>query len=241
MSRAPNSGSKAADLNKIMSYSTMKMKNETPLLTVPSRSSLRLAAVLVIAALMAFCPTLMRAVIIAENTGGTSAIGNISQYGQSFTTVTGTPESNIAFNFFSNQFPPTTPYALGTGFLLSMEYLGTAANLSSATPGFLGQATASGGFYTFDPSLTLLPATQYFFYENAVIPASAITGGNVIAGGHLYFTNGDNNPFGVSSVSLNFRVTGSPAGVGVPDGGSTVSLLSLASLGLVALRRKLRC
>jgi hypothetical protein len=28
---------------------------------------------------------------------------------------------------------------------------------------------------------------------------------------------------------------------GVPDGGSTVSLLGLASLGLVALRRKLRC
>ena len=27
----------------------------------------------------------------------------------------------------------------------------------------------------------------------------------------------------------------------VPDGGSTVSLLGLASLGLVALRRKLRC
>ena len=30
-------------------------------------------------------------------------------------------------------------------------------------------------------------------------------------------------------------------GVGVPDGGSTVSLLGFASLGLVALRRKLGC
>ena len=30
-------------------------------------------------------------------------------------------------------------------------------------------------------------------------------------------------------------------GEGVPDGGSTVSLLGFASLGLVALRRKLRC
>jgi VPDSG-CTERM motif len=29
--------------------------------------------------------------------------------------------------------------------------------------------------------------------------------------------------------------------VGVPDAGSTLSLLSFASLGLVALRRKLRC
>ncbi len=32
-----------------------------------------------------------------------------------------------------------------------------------------------------------------------------------------------------------------PEGFQVPDAGSTLSLLSLASLGLVALRRKLRC
>jgi len=32
-----------------------------------------------------------------------------------------------------------------------------------------------------------------------------------------------------------------PAGVGVPDGGSTVSLLGFALLGLAAVRRKLRC
>jgi hypothetical protein len=32
-----------------------------------------------------------------------------------------------------------------------------------------------------------------------------------------------------------------PSGVGVPDGGSTVSLLGCALLGLAALRRKLSC
>jgi hypothetical protein len=124
--------------------------------------------------------------------------------GQSFTTVTVTPESNIAFNFFSD-LPATTPYALGTGFLLSMEYLGTPADLSSATPGFLGQATASGGFYTFDPSLTLLPATQYFFYENALIPGSSIIGGNVIAGGQQYLTVSANSDFAGIELSSNFR------------------------------------
>jgi hypothetical protein len=30
-------------------------------------------------------------------------------------------------------------------------------------------------------------------------------------------------------------------GAGVPDGGSTVSLLSLALFGMAVLRRKLRC
>ena len=36
-------------------------------------------------------------------------------------------------------------------------------------------------------------------------------------------------------------VSVNPAGVGVPDAGSTLPLLSFASLGLAALRRKLRC
>ena len=64
-----------------------------------------------------------------------------------------------------------------------MQYLGTPANLSSSTTGFLGQATAAGGFYTFGPSLTLLPNTQYFFYENAFIPHCY--GGDTYAGGNV--------------------------------------------------------
>jgi VPDSG-CTERM motif len=219
-----------------MSNSTLNMKNETPLVTVPSRSSLRLASVLVIAALMAVSPTLMRANTIAENIGGPDTSGSGFYWGQSFTTVMIGPESNIAFNLFSDV-PATTPYALGTGFLLSMAYTGTPSSLSSSTPGFLGQANASGGFWTFNSSLTLLPNTQYFFYENAAL--GSISGNNAYAGGQFYFSFSDmgNFLFGGGN-SINFRVTGSPAGV--PDGGSTLSLLGLASLGLVALRRKLR-
>jgi VPDSG-CTERM motif len=36
-------------------------------------------------------------------------------------------------------------------------------------------------------------------------------------------------------------VSVNPTAVGVPDGGSTVSLLGFALLGLAALRRKLSC
>jgi hypothetical protein len=43
------------------------------------------------------------------------------------------------------------------------------------------------------------------------------------------------NTFYLDDVSVN------PAGVGVPDGGSTVSLLGCALLGVAVLRRKLRC
>src|SRR5206468_3169953 len=115
-------------------------------------------------------------------------------------------------------------------------YLGTPANLSSATPGFLGQATASGGFYTFNPSLTLLPATQYFFYENALIPADSITGGNSYAGGQFYVALTTNENFFGLPESFNFRVTGSPIN-GVPDSASTFVLLLVSVVALFGLNR----
>src|SRR5437667_4988134 len=53
---------------------------------------------------------------------------------------------------------------------------------------------------------------------------------------HFQFvTQGLGGAWFLDDVSVN------PAGVGVPDGGSTVSLLGFACLGLAALRRKLSC
>ncbi len=161
-------------------------------------------------------------------------------FGQSFTTTTATAENNIVFNWFSDV-PATTPYALGTGFLLSSAYTGTPAGLNSATPGFLGQADAAGGFYTFDSSLTLFPGTQYFFYGNALIPTGAKSGGNVYAGGTAFFsTSADVNfltdPRGLSG---NFRVTGSPVGASVPDGGASALLLGLGVGALLVIQRAL--
>ena len=67
--------------------------------------------------------------------------------------------------------------------------------------------------------------TEYTFTEtasNAATPLSFVFPG----GGALIF---------LDDVSVN------PAGVGVPDTGSTVSLLGFALLGLAAVRRKLSC
>ena len=51
----------------------------------------------------------------------------------------------------------------------------------------------------------------------------------------LFAFEHDTTGFLLDDVSVN------PAGVGVPDGGSTVSLLGCALVGLAALRRKLSC
>jgi len=114
-----------------------------------------------------------------------------------------------------------------------MQYTGTPSALSSATPGFLGQATASGGFYTFDSSLILLPGTQYFFYENGFLPSGAITGGNVYAGGQAYYSgSADSNFVPDFGDSANFRVTGLPT----PDSASTWRLFLLGVTATVGLK-----
>jgi VPDSG-CTERM motif len=69
--------------------------------------------------------------------------------------------------------------------------------------------------------------TEYTFNVTASTASTALLFGfNQIAGHGGWL---------LDDVSVN------PAGVGVPDGGSTVSLLGCALLGLAALRRKLGC
>lgn len=171
----------------------------------------------------------LRANTIAEYIGGTFQQTSTDFRGQSFTTTPAGAFNNIMFNFFSNA-PATTPYAQGSAFLFSMPFSGGPADMSSTSPGFLGQATAAGGFWTFDPNMTLLGGTQYYFYMSGV--SNFITSGPGYGGGSAYISDGqpwDQNP----GQSYNFRVTGIP----VPETGRTVWLLGLGVFGLFGWRR----
>lgn len=193
------------------------------------------ASILTLASL-AFVTTSASAATLAEFTGGTvtTSPGNYSP-GQSFTVTGSGSFTNISFNFFSNV-PATTPFASGTGFLLSSSYGGTPAALSNATAGYLGQATASGGFYNFGSSVTLSAGTQYFFYTGQTF-SSAITGAgfNAYAGGSYLLSQQLGNFADTVNTDSNFRVTGDA--VGAPDGGSTALLLALGVAGLWLGRR----
>jgi hypothetical protein len=118
-------------------------------------------------------------------------------------------------------------------------------------PGQIRQsvATTPGATYTID----------FFVATTGVTSPMSLTAtfGNTVFS-HLFIGNTGYTEFTfnatapASSSTLNFSVTGigylllddvsvEPAGVGVPDGGTTVSLLGCALLGLAAVRRKLGC
>jgi hypothetical protein len=112
-------------------------------------------------------------------------------------------------------------------------------------------ATTPGASYTID----------FFLASGVAVPNSFL----VSWGGSTIFSlQNQSGPMGyteftftetasTASTLLNFGFTSSnggwflddvsvnPAGVGVPDAGSTLPLLGFASLGLAALRRKLGC
>jgi len=172
--------------------------------------------------------------IVASFTSGTDLSTEAGFVGQSFTTTNLVPETNITFNFYSNV-PPSTPEAVGTGFLLSQEYLGTPTALSSSTPGFLAQAAASGGEYSFGSAATLLPSTQYFLYENVLIPSGTTSGGSFsYSGGQSYYTPSSSSDFGGGGASANFLVQGSA----VPEPSSVVLGVIAACLGLLYLLKR---
>src|SRR5262245_5631463 len=102
---------------------------------------------------------------IVQNAGGISG-NNVGFYGQSLITPAGAPWNNITFNFLA---AGNAPQAAGALYLLSTEYLGTPAGLSSSTAGFIAQSLFVGegtGAWMFAPGVTLLPSTTYFLYSN---------------------------------------------------------------------------
>ena len=149
---------------------------------------------------------------IAQYTAGTTSSGSPGYFGQSFTTPSSVGTwDDLSFSFFSDS--GTTPVAAGNLFLLSSFTMAgdiIPDQLSSSTPGFIAESSAaSGGVYTFDPSVTLQPGTQYFLFSNAPVLAAGATSGNPYSGGNAFMSFSANSAFnGLGSSDFNFVLSG---------------------------------
>jgi hypothetical protein len=158
---------------------------------------------------------------------------NLHSFGQSFTTQAGGPFDDLAFNFFVNG----NAAANGTAYLFSAAYSGAVSQLSTAA-GLIASAPASGGFYTFNPSVTVQGNTKYYLYTNGTI---GLDTGGAYLGGEGYQSNGSTFfPLGQND----FRLTGDVAAVPAVPLPSALGLgAGFLPVGLVLMgwrRRKMK-
>jgi hypothetical protein len=186
------------------------------------------ASLVVVAAL--FLPGVLSTVnadTISSVTNGPDTSSGAFYWGETVTTVAGGPWNGLALNFYA---PSGGPEAVGDVFLLSQEYLGTPANLSSSTPGFIGEGTATGGFYDFANAVTVLGGTEYWVYTDAAL----VLTGNA-AGNEYYFTGAANGNFGgVPGADINYTLTGNK----VPEPGAISLMLTGIALLMLMMRKR---
>jgi hypothetical protein len=156
--------------------------------------------------------------------------------GQEVTTPGGLPWDNITFNFIDSlsTATPGDPYAAGILYLLSAPYTGLPSALSTSTPGFIAEATASADIWTFGPGVTLQPNTSYFFYMSTHPPADTIannTSGKT-AGETSYGAANGTGAFAVRNFTLDFELDGTA----VPEPSTVLPVLA----GLAVLATRLR-
>jgi len=176
-----------------------------------------------------------------------------SAFGQSITTPTGGPWDHITFNFYEYWPVPGQAYASGGLYLLDTEYAEGAlpADLDTTTPGYLAHTStivadpAEGGFqWSFDPSVTLSPNTQYWFYMNSsssepdhhnlYFTSTGSSAPSDYAGGQQYYAWLPG--YGAATTSdMTFQLEGLPVVIPEP---STCALLAFGLVSLVAFRRR---
>lgn len=180
-------------------------------------------------------PSPAAAEVIVEFAAGSSGGGTAMDPGLRIVTPSaGSGWDHITFNWYHSSTGASR--AEGTVFLLTEEYTGTPQDLSSSTSGYVAEAAASGGVYTFADSVTLSPNTTYYFYADLGLSDGSPTliahsGGSSDVPAHQSYGagNGSGNFSSRSWFDLHFSLNGD-AVAAVPEPSYMVMLLSGAAV-----------
>jgi len=141
----------------------------------------------------------------------TSGVGVLPLFGIIFTGPTGSVNVSQYAGF-------TGPTSFGSGGPL---------NANTGSGDFVGMRGGLGNLFVPQGYVSGAALSDSMTFNNATLASLGVTPGTYVC------------TWGTGLPNQNFTLV--IGGVGVPDGGSTVSLLGCGLLGLAALRRKLRC
>jgi hypothetical protein len=217
----------------------MKMKNETSLLTVPSRPSLRKHAFYGILALVSLLGLGM------TQSARASYIVTLQEVGSS---VVATGSGAFNLTALSQDFNQVGQGGALINPFVGAIFTGTTTQVDiDAYSGFSGPTSFGSNSNPRDADSGSGDRVGIVGSSVLIVPDNYVSG-TALSDSSTYlnatFASLGVDPgtyvwtWGTGENADSFTLQIGPAGV--PDGGSTVSLLGLASLGLVALRRKLR-
>lgn len=175
------------------------------------------------------------ATIVEYNGANTST--DAAFIGQSITTPSGGPWTNLTFNLYDVN---DVPSANGVLYLLTQAYSGAPNALNSGATGFLAStSTISNGIWSFAPSVTLSSNTQYFLYTESINNILRANGTGVYPDGIAYYSLSAGGAFVNDPTSDTlFNLSGTPGATGVPE--PETALLLAAGLTALALTRRSR-
>ena len=120
-------------------------------------------------------------------------VGTFNWVGQSFVVPESGAYSDLRFNFYSFQ---KAPVAFGNLYLLTQEYLGPPAGLSSSSPGFVARSESTGdGVYTFASSVVINGGAKYWVYTDTQGSFAGSFDTDIFPGGDMYVSGIRTNPF----------------------------------------------
>src|SRR5437588_7341210 len=134
--------------------------------TTKRRISVTVGVVLMAALFVPGILSTANADTISSATDGVATSGGAGYWGETVTIIVGKSWNSLSLNFYD---ATGAAQAVGDVYLLSQAYLGTPANLSYSTPGFIAEGIATGGFYNFPRAVTLLGGTRYWVYTDVAI------------------------------------------------------------------------
>lgn len=182
----------------------------------------------------------VHAATIQSTTYNTKGINKL-YYSQGITMGSRADWDTISFAFDMQRGVGFEAYSAGDLFILTENHLGSPADLSSSTSGFVAKNNGfENGFWTFDRDVTLEADTTYYFVmgDRANATATRIRRNRDRSTPGLGFSRNENGSYRGNTGDLDYMLRGEVAAPVPLPATALLLVIGLAGLGAASIRRR---